>query len=142
MESNHRFIRTHSNLYNLFLALILPIIIKYLLKIYGICLITTCKKYKFLKRCFHLDTDSRCYVEPWLVYLSGLSVGLWTKASLVQFPVKAHAWVPGQVPSRGRTRGNHTLVILSLSFSLPSPPSKSKKIKYFLKRCYVEPYKC
>ena len=38
-------------------------------------------------------------------------------------PSKVHAWVAGQVPSRGRIRGNHiaTLLFLSLSFSSPSP---------------------
>ena len=61
------------------------------------------------------------YVLPWLVWLSGLSASLQTKVSPVQFPVRAHAWVAGQVPSRGRTRGNHTLMFVSLSFSLPSP---------------------
>ena len=39
-------------------------------------------------------------VEPWLVWLSGLNTGLQTKGSLVWFPVRAHAWVAGQVPSR------------------------------------------
>ena len=29
----------------------------------------------------------------WLVWLSGLSASLRTKGSLVQFPVRAHAWV-------------------------------------------------
>ena len=52
---------------------------------------------------------------PWLVWLSGLSAGLRTKGSLVQFPVRAHAWVVGQVPSGGHTRGKHTLMFLSLS---------------------------
>ena len=33
---------------------------------------------------------------------------------------RAHAWVAGQVPSRGPMRGNHTLTFLCLSFSLPS----------------------
>ena len=33
----------------------------------------------------------------------------------------AHAWVAGQVPSGGCTRGHHTLMFLFLSFSLPSP---------------------
>ena len=61
------------------------------------------------------------YKEPWLVWLSGLSAGLWTKGSLVRFPVRAHASVAGQVPSGGRVRGNHTLMFLSLSFSLNSP---------------------
>ena len=34
----------------------------------------------------------------WLVWLSGVSTDLWTKGSPVQFPVRAHAWVIGQVP--------------------------------------------
>ena len=42
------------------------------------------------------------------------------------FPVRAHAWVAGQVPSGGHMRGNHTLIFLSLSFFLPSPLSKNK----------------
>ena len=32
-----------------------------------------------------------------------------------------HTWVAGHVPSGGHARGNHTLMFLSLSFSLPSP---------------------
>ena len=63
---------------------------------------------------------------PWLVRLNGLSAGLQTKGSPVQSPVRAHAWVVGQVPSRERVRGSHTLVFLSLSFSLPSSLSKNK----------------
>ena len=65
-------------------------------------------------------------VQPWLVWLSGLSAGLQTKGSLVRFPVKAHAWAAGQVPTRGHVRGNHPLMFLSLSFSLLSPLSKNK----------------
>ena len=38
--------------------------------------------------------------EPWLVRLSGFSTGLGNKGSPVQFPVRAHAWVSGQVPGR------------------------------------------
>ena len=38
---------------------------------------------------------------PWLVWLCGLSAGLRTKGSLIQFPVRAHAWIAGQVPSGG-----------------------------------------
>ena len=57
---------------------------------------------------------------PWLVWLSGMSAGLRTKGSLVQFPVRAHAWVAGQV-LRGHGRDNHTLMLLSLSFSLLLP---------------------
>ena len=39
---------------------------------------------------------------------------------VIQFPVRAHAWVAGQVPSKGCVRGNHTLMFLSLSFFLPA----------------------
>ena len=63
---------------------------------------------------------------PWLVWLSELSASLWTKGSPVQFPVRPHAWVVGRVPSRGCTRGNHTL--MSLSLSLPSLLSKINEI--------------
>ena len=46
------------------------------------------------------------YDLPWLVWLSGLSAGLQTKRSLVRFPVRAHAWVVGQVSSWWHARGN------------------------------------
>ena len=49
-----------------------------------------------------------------------------TKGSGVGFPIRAHAWVLGQVPSGGRMRGNHTLMFLYLSFSLLSPLSKNR----------------
>ena len=65
-------------------------------------------------------------VEAWLVMLSELSTGLQTKGLSVLLPVRAHAWVAGQVPRTGRSRGSHTLMFLSLSFSLPSPLSKNK----------------
>ena len=61
-----------------------------------------------------------------LVGLSGLSASLRTKGLPVRFPVRAHAWVVGRVPSRGCARGNHTLMLLFLSFPLPSPLSKNK----------------
>ena len=51
---------------------------------------------------------------------------LQTKGSPVRFPVRAHACVVGQVPSWGHMRGNHTLMFLSLSFSLLSPLSKNE----------------
>ena len=63
---------------------------------------------------------------PWLLSLSGLNADLRTNDSLVRFPVRAHAWVVGQVPSGGCTRGNHTLMFFSLSFSFPSSLSKIK----------------
>ena len=62
--------------------------------------------------------------EPWLVWLSGPSTGLQTKRLPVWFPVRAHTWVLGQVPSRGCSRGNHTLMFPSL---LPFLLSKNKK---------------
>ena len=60
---------------------------------------------------------------------SGIECGLRTKGSQVRFPAGAHAWVAGQVPTRGHMRGNHTLIFLSLSFSLPSSLSKNKMLK-------------
>ena len=68
----------------------------------------------------------KAHTLPWLVWLSGLSAGLQTKGSPGRFPVRAHAWVTGQVPSRRRMRGSHTMMFLSLSFSLSSPLSKNK----------------
>ena len=44
--------------------------------------------------------------QPWLVWLGGLSTSLRTKRSPARFPVRAHAWVAGQVPTWERTRGN------------------------------------
>ena len=64
---------------------------------------------------------------PWLVWLSELSTGPWTRELLVRFLVGAHSWVVGQVPTWGSARVNHTLMFLYLSFSLPSPFSKKKK---------------
>ena len=61
------------------------------------------------------------HIQPWLVWLSGLSTSLGAKGLLVRFPVGAHAYVVGQVPSWMHSRGNCTLMFLSLSCSLPSP---------------------
>ena len=55
---------------------------------------------------------------PWLVWLSGLNTSLRIKGSPVRFSVRAHAWVVGQVPSKGHVGGNHALMFLSLTFSL------------------------
>ena len=49
-----------------------------------------------------------------------IECGLKTKGSQVRFPVRAHAWIAGQIPSGGHGRGNPTLIFLSL-FLLPSP---------------------
>ena len=63
---------------------------------------------------------------PWywrlrLLWLSGWSSSLRTKGSLVRFPIRAHAWVAGQVPSRGaREKQPHIGVFLPL-FLLPFP---------------------
>ena len=59
---------------------------------------------------------------------------LQTKGLWVRFPVRAHAWVMGQVPSGGHMGGNHTLMFLSFSLSFPSPLSKDKEIKPLKKK--------
>ena len=56
-------------------------------------------------------------------------------------PSQAHAWVAGQVPSRGPVRGNHTLMFTS--FSLPSPLKineilKKKNILKRIKSYYLQ----
>ena len=48
-----------------------------------------------------LQTSPKPTFPPWLVWLSGLSAGLQTKGLPVRFPVRAHAWVVGQVPGIG-----------------------------------------
>ena len=67
----------------------------------------------------------KMYFKNKLCALAGVAqwieCGLQTKGLPVRFPVRAHAWVAGHVPSGG----NHTMMFLS-SFSLPSPPSENK----------------
>ena len=46
--------------------------------------------------------------------------GLQTTGLPVRFPVRAHAWIAGQVPSGGHMRGNHTSIFLSLFPPFPS----------------------
>ena len=58
-----------------------------------------------------------------LVWLSGLSA---SRGLPLRFLVRPHTWVVGQVPSRGHVKDNHTLMYLSLCFSLPPPLSKTK----------------
>ena len=68
---------------------------------------------------------------PWLMWLSGLSTHRPTKGTLAGFPVGPHAWVAGQVPRRGRARGNRSVSLtrpVSLSLSLPSSLSKINKL--------------
>ena len=59
--------------------------------------------------------------EPWLVWLSGLSAGLRTERSLVQFLVRAHAWVVGQV--LGWCMYERQPIDVSLPLFLPPFPS-------------------
>ena len=72
-------------------------------------------------------------MSPWLVWLSGLSASLQTKGLLVQFPVRAHAWIAGQV-SGGRVYERQPHIDVSLSPSLPpSLPIRLKINKIFKK---------
>ena len=49
---------------------------------------------------------------PYLVWLSGLSAGLWIERSPVQFPLRAYAWAADQVPGWGRrVRGNRLMYL-------------------------------
>ena len=72
-----------------------------------------------------LPPSKLCLLLFLLVWFSGLSTSLPTKWSHPPFPVRTHAWVAGQVPSKRHARGNHPLMFLSLSFSFPSPLSKT-----------------
>ena len=58
------------------------------------------------------------------MWLSGLSARLQTERSQVRFPVRAHAWVVGQVPSWGCVRD---------SWSVYFSPSLSPSLPLFLK---------
>ena len=72
---------------------------------------------------------------PWLVWLSGLRANLWTKESLVRFPVRAHAWVVRQVPGGGACE-MQSLMFLSLSFSFSLKINKIfKKNKKEITQC-------
>ena len=75
--------------------------------------------------------DSRCLarlagllhqkklVQPWLVWLSGLSDVLQTKGLPVRFPVRVDAWVAVQAPIWGHVRGNKPHIDVSLPRFLP-----------------------
>ena len=73
--------------------------------------------------------------EPWILWFSGLSTSLWTEGLLVWSPVRAPAWVLGHVPIVECPWGNHTLMFLSLSFSLPYPLSKNEYRIFWTIRC-------
>ena len=59
------------------------------------------------------------YDEPWLVWLGRLITGLQTRRLQVRFPVRARAWVVGQVLSWGYARGNQLISLLHINVSLP-----------------------
>ena len=63
----------------------------------------------------------RIAMGPWLVWLSGWVPACKSRGHWFDSQSRAHACVSGQVSSGGRMAGNHTLMVLSLSFSLPSP---------------------
>ena len=54
-----------------------------------------------------------------MVWLSGLSTSLGAKRSLVQFPLRAQAWVVGQIPSWGHVIGNRMMYLSHTDVSLP-----------------------
>ena len=54
-----------------------------------------------------------------MVWLSGLNTSLGAKRSLVQFPLRAHAWVVGQIPSWGHVIGNRMMYLSHIDVSLP-----------------------
>ena len=64
---------------------------------------------------------------PWLVWFSSWVLACKSKGHWFNSQSRAHAWVAGQVPSRGYARGNHTLMFLSL-FLPPFPSLKINKI--------------
>ena len=60
------------------------------------------------------------------VWLSRLSAGLWNEGLPVWFPVRAHAWVVGQAPSRGGGVAYERQPHIDVSFPLFLSPSLSK----------------
>ena len=83
-----------------------------------VLIITRCSRWYF--PCFTDDNvEDYRYWPGWCGSVDWVSAcepkGLWFNAQ------SGHRPGVGQVPSWGRIRGNHTLVFLSLSFSLPSP---------------------
>ena len=70
-----------------------------------------------------------------LVWLSGLSASLPTEGSPVQLPVRAHAWVVGQVPRSRCARGNQSMYFSHINASLPLflSPFPSLKINEIFK---------
>ena len=76
-----------------------------------------------------------CFLFKKLYSFTLAGVAQWTELAC---ELKGRQWVVGQVPSRGRARGNHTLMFLSL-FS--SPVSKNKIFKkIFLNKSFIVLY--
>ena len=76
-------------------------------------------------QCFQKGKNSPAGVAQWI------ECGPANQRVASSIPVRAHAWVVGRVPGGGRCmRGNNTLMLLSLSLSLPH---SLKRNKYFLK---------
>ena len=74
---------------------------------------------------------SRILVLPWLVWLSRLGIIPQTERLPVEFPVKAHVWVLGQVPGWGQARRNRYIFLSFL------PPFLSLKINTIFKNTLV-----
>ena len=81
------------------------------------CMIEKVPKKKFCYFPCHLNL----FLLPWLVLLSRLSTGLWTKGSPVWFPIRACVWVAGQVPSGGWGVWEAATHWYSLPLLLPFP---------------------
>ena len=63
-----------------------------------------------------------------LVWLSWLGIVLQSEGLLVQFPVRAHAWVMGSVPSGGLNE-RHPINVSHISVSLTLSPSLPLSVK-------------
>ena len=67
------------------------------------------------------------------MWLSGLSAGLWTKGSPVQFPVRAHAWLWARFPAGGAGEAT-TYWCFSPCLSPSLPPLSKNKPNKILKK--------
>ena len=84
--------------------------------------------FTWLNACYFVMTRQKpLIIHTWLVWLSELSMGLWTKVLPVWFPVRAHAWVAARSPVGGmREATTHWHFSSSLSPSLPLCPKINK----------------
>ena len=65
------------------------------------------------------DAMEKVVLLPWFLWFGGLSAGLGTERSLVQFSVRAHAWVSGQVPVWKCARGSQLMFLSHIDVYLP-----------------------